>query len=47
MTVTIYHKPACGTSRLCRPSEQVFGLLDNPVSTSVKEDGEIVGAGHS
>ncbi len=29
--------------RLCRPSELVLGLLQNPVATFVKEDGEIVG----
>ena len=28
--------------RLCRPSEQVFDLLDHPVDSFVKEDGEIV-----
>jgi arsenate reductase (glutaredoxin) len=28
--------------RLCRPSEAVLGLLDNPADTFVKEDGEIV-----
>jgi arsenate reductase len=28
--------------RLCRPSELVLGLLDNPVSCFVKEDGEVV-----
>ncbi len=28
--------------RLCRPSEQVFDLLDNPPATFVKEDGETV-----
>lgn len=27
-------------ARLCRPSEQVFELLDNPVARFVKEDGE-------
>ena len=30
--------------RLCRPSELVLDLLDNPVSTYVKEDGEVVSA---
>ena len=29
--------------RLCRPSELVLGLLDNPVACFVKEDGEVVG----
>ena len=28
--------------RLCRPSEQVFDLLDNPPASFVKEDGERV-----
>ena len=28
--------------RLCRPSERVLELLDKPVQTSVKEDGEDV-----
>lgn len=28
--------------RLCRPSELVLGLLENPVASFVKEDGEIV-----
>lgn len=28
--------------RLCRPSELVLDLLDNPVATFVKEDGEAV-----
>jgi len=27
---------------LCRPSEKVFALLDNPPTTFAKEDGEIV-----
>lgn len=27
---------------LCRPSERVFELLENPVSSFTKEDGEIV-----
>ena len=31
---------------LCRPSERVFGLLDNPVSSFTKEDGEIVHHGN-
>jgi len=29
--------------RLCRPSELVLDLLDNPVTSFVKEDGEVVG----
>jgi arsenate reductase len=29
-------------TRLCRPSEAVFELLDHPVDAFVKEDGEIV-----
>ena len=28
--------------RLCRPSEAVFALLDNPVETFTKEDGEVI-----
>ena len=28
--------------RLCRPSEQVLDLLDNPPASFVKEDGEVV-----
>ena len=28
--------------RLCRPSEKVLGLLDNPPESFTKEDGEIV-----
>ena len=28
--------------RLCRPSELVFDLLDRPLETFVKEDGEVV-----
>jgi arsenate reductase len=31
-------------TRLCRPSERVLALLDNPVFAFVKEDGEIVRA---
>lgn len=27
---------------LCRPSERVFELLDNPVSSFTKEDGEVI-----
>lgn len=29
-------------TRLCRPSEAVLDLLDNPVATFAKEDGEVV-----
>ncbi len=29
-------------ARLCRPSERVLELLDNPVATFTKEDGEII-----
>lgn len=29
-------------TRLCRPSEIVLGLLDNPPTTFTKEDGEVV-----
>ena len=29
-------------TRLCRPSEAVLDLLDHPVSSFAKEDGEIV-----
>jgi len=29
--------------RLCRPSELVLELLQNPVTSFVKEDGEVVG----
>jgi arsenate reductase (glutaredoxin) len=29
-------------AKLCRPSEAVLDLLDNPVASSVKEDGETV-----
>jgi arsenate reductase len=28
--------------RLCRPSELVLELLDHPVASFVKEDGEVV-----
>jgi arsenate reductase (glutaredoxin) len=31
-------------TRLCRPSEQVFDLLEKPVASFTKEDGEVVGA---
>ena len=29
-------------ARLCRPSEAVIDLLDNPIGRFVKEDGEVV-----
>ncbi|UVO33344.1 arsenate reductase (glutaredoxin) [Bradyrhizobium arachidis] len=32
--------------RLCRPSEDVIDLLDDPVGRFVKEDGEVVEARH-
>lgn len=32
-------------TRLCRPSETVLPLLDNPVDTYTKEDGEVVKTG--
>lgn len=32
---------------LCRPSEKVLDLLDNPPSSFVKEDGEVVARGKS
>ncbi|PJG57129.1 arsenate reductase (glutaredoxin) [Bradyrhizobium forestalis] len=31
-------------TRLCRPSEAVIDLLDNPIGRFVKEDGEVVEA---
>jgi arsenate reductase len=31
-------------TRLCRPSELVFDLLENPVASFAKEDGEVVRA---
>ena len=31
-------------TRLCRPSERVFDLLDRPPATFTKEDGEVVTA---
>jgi arsenate reductase len=33
--------------RLCRPSEAVLDLLDNPAASFVKEDGEVVTRGKS
>ena len=29
-------------TKLCRPSEAVFDLLDNPAATFTKEDGEVI-----
>ncbi len=43
----IVNRPIVSTAkgvRLCRPSEQVLGLLDNPVRGFTKEDGERVQA---
>ena len=34
-------------TRLCRPSEAVLELLDHPVDSFVKEDGEVVKLGKS
>ncbi|MFL6838543.1 MAG: ArsC/Spx/MgsR family protein, partial [Bradyrhizobium sp.] len=34
-------------ARLCRPSELVLDLLDNPPDNSVKEDGQVVTRGKS
>ena len=41
----LINRPIVETSkgtRLCRPSELVLGLLDKPVATFVKEDGQIL-----
>jgi arsenate reductase len=41
----LVNRPVVVTSkgaRLCRPSEAVVDLLDNPVGRFVKEDGEVV-----
>ena len=41
----LINRPIVVTSkgvRLCRPSEQVLDLLDNPATSLVKEDGEVV-----
>jgi arsenate reductase (glutaredoxin) len=43
----LINRPIVVTSkgvRLCRPSEAVIGLLDNPVGRFVKEDGEVIEA---
>ena len=34
-------------TRMCRPSEQVLELLDNPVTSFIKDDGEVVSASAS
>ena len=34
-------------TKLCRPSEAVLDLLDNPAASFVKEDGEVVTRGNS
>lgn len=42
----LMNRPIVATSngaRLCRPSELVLDLLESPVTSFVKEDGEIVG----
>lgn len=41
----LMNRPIVETSkgvRLCRPSELVLGLLENPVTSFIKEDGEVV-----
>lgn len=41
----LMNRPIVVTSKgikLCRPSEEVLSLLDNPVTTFVKEDGQVV-----
>lgn len=41
----LINRPIVITARgvkLCRPSEEVLSLLDNPVKNFVKEDGEVV-----
>ena len=47
----LIQRPIAATAkgvRLCRPSELVLDLLDKPVTSFVKEDGEVVGdSGHS
>ena len=34
-------------AKLCRPSELVLELLDHPITSFVKEDGEVVASGKS
>lgn len=44
----LIQRPVVVTSkgvRLCRPSELVLDLLDKPLASFVKEDGEVVGKG--
>jgi len=44
----LINRPIVVTDRgvaLCRPSEVVLGLLDNPVASFTKEDGEVVTTG--
>jgi len=44
----IVNRPIVATpkgTRLCRPSEEVFALLDSPPAIFTKEDGEVVGQG--
>lgn len=44
----LINRPIVVTDRgvaLCRPSEKVLALLDNPVASFTKEDGEVVTAG--
>jgi len=44
----LINRPIVVTDRgvaLCRPSEKVLALLDNPVAFFTKEDGEVVTAG--
>jgi len=41
----LMNRPVVVTPRgvkLCRPSEEVFDLLENPVTSFTKEDGEVV-----
>ena len=42
---TLINRPIVVTDKgaaLCRPSERVFALLENPVSSFTKEDGETI-----
>jgi arsenate reductase len=44
----LINRPIVVTDRgaaLCRPSERVLSLLDNPVASFAKEDGEVVSPG--
>jgi arsenate reductase (glutaredoxin) len=46
----LINRPIVVTSkgvRLCRPSERVLNLLENPAENFVKEDGEVVARGKS